>query len=82
MYVLNHTTSDPFYSHPVVTQEKLCLLVMSMPIYILLSQNMMDALEFILTKVLGSVSELMQVWLKVRNIEKLSEAMHVVATKG
>ena len=55
---------------------------MSMPIYVLMTQNMMDAIDFVFTKVLNGVEEIIDVWLKARKIHHLSRAMNIVAHDG
>lgn len=63
-------------------KEKLCLLFMSMPTYVLLTQNMMDAIDFVLTKILGGIDDLIVIWLKARKVYQLSKTMHLIARNG
>ncbi|CAK8695713.1 unnamed protein product [Clavelina lepadiformis] len=53
-------------------KEKICLLVMSMPAHLLLTRGMMNAVSFVLDRILGSPSELVQHWLVARKLHHIS----------
>jgi len=63
-------------------KEKLCLLLMSTPIHILMCQEMIDAIEFVLNRILHGSSELLKTWLRARKLNDISKMMYVVTKTG
>ena len=52
--------------------------MMSLPVMELMTQAMMDAIEFVLTRVLQAPHQLLSVWIKSRQLDQLSTSMVVV----
>ena len=65
-------TAQTIYYRSVLFQEKLCLLVMSMPAHILLLEPMVEAIVFVLEKILDSPPEMLHCWLIGRKMDKIS----------
>lgn len=55
---------------------------MSTPIHILMCQEMIDAIEFVLNRILHGSSELLKTWLRARKLNDISKMMYVVTKTG